>query len=58
MSWFNRKSKPKLKEPKQQLPKHSSPTSEKILKDTKKRVTAKINDDMPVDINPVHKHIQ
>ena len=56
MSWFNRK--PKLKEPKQQLPKHSSPTSEKILKDTKKRVTAKTNDDMFVDINPVHKHIQ
>jgi hypothetical protein len=56
MSWFNRK--PKLKEPKQQLPKHSSPTSEKLLKDTKKRVTAKIDENMFIDTNPVHKHIQ
>jgi len=53
MSWYNRK--PRLKEPKKLIsPKHISPATEKILKDTKKRVSAK----EIVDKNPVHKHIQ
>ena len=53
MSWFNRK--PRLKEPKKTIsPKHIRPATQKILKDTKKRVTA----EEIIDENPVHKHIQ